>query len=81
MKAKCRAGHYLEKVGPWMIEHLQGRPCSLIRAPDGINGERFFQRHEMRRSWLPRLSSRALPAMAWCGRPCSRDCVRTSLPP
>ena len=44
--AKIELARYFEQVSEWMLVHLKGRPCSLVRTPDGIEGDqRFFQRH------------------------------------
>lgn len=35
---------YYRRVAPAMLPHLAGRPPTLVRAPDGPAGERFFEK-------------------------------------
>jgi bifunctional non-homologous end joining protein LigD len=36
---------YFAQVSPFMLPHLADRPLTMIRMPDGIHGQRFFQKH------------------------------------
>jgi bifunctional non-homologous end joining protein LigD len=36
---------YLAQISPFMLPHLADRPLTMIRMPNGIHGERFFQKH------------------------------------
>ena len=36
---------YYATVAPLLMPHLKARPTSLVRAPEGVEGELFFQKH------------------------------------
>ncbi|NML47660.1 DNA ligase D [Ramlibacter sp. G-1-2-2] len=36
---------YYALVAPLMMPHLKDRPMAMVRAPDGIEGQLFFQKH------------------------------------
>lgn len=40
---------YYDSVARLMLAHLRGRPVSLVRAPEGVGGELFFQKHVQNR--------------------------------
>jgi bifunctional non-homologous end joining protein LigD len=42
---KLDLARYYEQAASFMLPHIALRPISLVRAPEGIAGERFFQRH------------------------------------
>ncbi|TLX56037.1 DNA ligase D [Stutzerimonas nosocomialis] len=42
---KMELARYYAQVAPWLLPHLAQRPLALVRAPEGIDGELFFQKH------------------------------------
>src|SRR2546430_10684013 len=48
---KAQLIEYYLKIAPTILAHLKGRALSLVRYPDGIGGEAFFQKN--RPDWAP----------------------------
>lgn len=48
---KAEVIEYYFKIAPTILRHIKGRPLSLVRFPNGITGERFFQKN--RPDWAP----------------------------
>ena len=42
---KIDLARYVEEIGEWLLPHVKNRPLSLVRCPDGVQGECFYQRH------------------------------------
>ena len=45
---KLDLARYYQGIGQTMLPYVANRPISLVRCPDGVDGERFFQRHAMK---------------------------------
>jgi bifunctional non-homologous end joining protein LigD len=48
---KAELIQYYLTIAPTILSHIKNRPLSLVRFPDGINGEKFFQKN--RPEWAP----------------------------
>jgi bifunctional non-homologous end joining protein LigD len=48
---KLELAQFYERIGEWMLPHVQGRPLTLVRCPDGVGSECFFMKHS--KVWAP----------------------------
>lgn len=48
---KAEVIEYYLKIAPTLLQHVKGRALTLIRFPDGITGESFYQKN--RPDWAP----------------------------
>jgi bifunctional non-homologous end joining protein LigD len=45
---KIELARYMAAAAERMLPHIEDRPISIVRTPDGIAGETFFQRHALK---------------------------------
>ncbi|WP_110950507.1 DNA ligase D [Pseudomonas bohemica] len=45
---KVDLAHFYESISDWILPHLDHRAVALLRCPEGVEGEQFFQKHSER---------------------------------
>ncbi|MEE4095414.1 DNA ligase D [Pseudomonas viridiflava] len=45
---KIELAQFYESIADWILPYLNNRPVALLRCPEGIDGEQFFQKHSER---------------------------------
>ncbi|MBI6560953.1 DNA ligase D [Pseudomonas syringae] len=43
--SKIELAQFYETIADWILPYLNKRPVALLRCPEGIDGEQFFQKH------------------------------------
>lgn len=53
--AKSEVIAYYTRIAPFLLPHLRDRPVTFVRFPDGVRGQKFFQKNTdaSAPSWLP----------------------------
>lgn len=49
--------NYYNEIQDWILPYVRNRPLSIVRCPEGLNGECFYQKH------LPHVKSKELKAI------------------
>lgn len=58
---KLQLAQFYESVADRMLPHIINRPLSLVRVPDNVNGQQFFQRHLPDRGGLHNVQAVEVP--------------------
>jgi bifunctional non-homologous end joining protein LigD len=53
---KLELAKYMAMVADRVLPHVKDRPISVVRTPDGITGQTFFQRHALKGTAVPMLA-------------------------
>jgi bifunctional non-homologous end joining protein LigD len=54
---KIELVQYYEQIAPFMLPYLKDRPVYLLRAPEGVGGELFFQKHNTTQAKIPEITN------------------------